>query len=161
MGISDPTCFFSVTMMKYCAACYLLRIVSAKFPPGHFTHVFVDEAGHAAEPEVLVPISGILECDMDPEAGLDLAVTGQCVLAGDPQQLGAVIRSPIAIEHGLSMTDLLIEDSNNRVFNPVLNYMNSQISSLVSAKITVYNLTIPEGVPYSSRFSSKNMKDGI
>ena len=77
------------------------RIVSANFPPGHFTHVFVDEAGHAVEPEALIPISGVLDCDFDPDAQLDPAVGGQCVLAGDPQQLGAVIRSPIAIKYDL------------------------------------------------------------
>jgi hypothetical protein len=34
------------------------RIFSAGFPLGHFTHVFVDEAGHAMEPETLICLAG-------------------------------------------------------------------------------------------------------
>ena len=52
----------------------------------HFTHIFIDEAGQGTEPECLVALSGLL----GPEA--------QLVLAGDPKQLGAVLRSPIAIK---------------------------------------------------------------
>lgn len=36
----------------------LCRMVSGNFPAGHFTHVFVDEAGHAVETECLVPLAG-------------------------------------------------------------------------------------------------------
>ena len=36
------------------------RLSLAGLGQGHFTHVFVDEAGHAIEPEALVAISGIL-----------------------------------------------------------------------------------------------------
>ena len=36
------------------------RLSLASLGQGHFTHVFVDEAGHATEPEALVAISGIL-----------------------------------------------------------------------------------------------------
>ncbi|KAM9320258.1 helicase MOV-10 [Gastrophryne carolinensis] len=70
------------------------RLVSARFPPGHFTHVFIDESGHAVEPECVTAVAGIL----------DVASGGQLVLAGDPKQLGPVLRSPLAIEHGLGMS---------------------------------------------------------
>ena len=42
------------------------------------------------EPECLVPIAGLLGTDEDN--------LGQLVLAGDPKQLGPVLRSPVAIE---------------------------------------------------------------
>ena len=61
--------------------------------------MFVDEAGQAAEPEALVPLAGIL--DLVPNGDFDSVLGGQVVLAGDPKQLGAIIRSPIAIKYGL------------------------------------------------------------
>ena len=69
---------------------FLSRIASANFPSGHFTHIFIDEAGHAVEPETLIAISGIMEAN-----------SGQVVLAGDPKQLGPILRSPFAIKYGL------------------------------------------------------------
>ena len=56
----------------------------------HFTHVFLDECGQAVEPESLIPLAGLLS----PENQFG----GQVVFAGDPEQLGPVIHSPIAIE---------------------------------------------------------------
>jgi len=55
-----------------------------------FTHVFVDEAAQAMEPEVLVPLTL-------------RRPYGRVFLVGDFKQLGPVIRSPIAIEFGLSV----------------------------------------------------------
>ncbi|XP_015506086.1 helicase MOV-10 isoform X2 [Parus major] len=78
------------------------RLVSANFPPGFFSHVFIDECGHAVEPESLVAIAGLL-APMDQETNPN---GGQLVLAGDPQQLGPVLTSPLAIQHGLG-TSLL------------------------------------------------------
>ncbi|NXG77795.1 SDE3 helicase, partial [Baryphthengus martii] len=78
------------------------RLVSANFPPGFFSHVFIDECGQAAEPESVVAIAGLLTA-MDEKTNPN---GGQLVLAGDPQQLGPVLRSPLAIEHGLG-TSLL------------------------------------------------------
>ncbi|NXE74207.1 SDE3 helicase, partial [Cochlearius cochlearius] len=78
------------------------RLASANFPPGFFTHVFIDESGQAVEPESVVAIAGLLTA-MDQKTNPN---GGQLVLAGDPQQLGPVLRSPLAIEHGLG-TSLL------------------------------------------------------
>uniref|UniRef100_A0A8C7EKS7 RNA helicase n=1 Tax=Neovison vison TaxID=452646 RepID=A0A8C7EKS7_NEOVI len=61
---------------------------------GHFTHVFVDEAGQASEPECLIPL------------GLVSDANGQIVLAGDPMQLGPVIKSRLAMAYGLSVSML-------------------------------------------------------
>ncbi|KAK9404575.1 putative helicase MOV-10 [Crotalus adamanteus] len=76
------------------------RLASAEFPQGHFSHVFIDESGHAVEPESLIAISDILAM-MDPKTNVS---GGQLVLAGDPQQLGPILRSPLAIEHGLGLS---------------------------------------------------------
>ncbi|XP_042224254.1 putative helicase mov-10-B.1 isoform X2 [Homarus americanus] len=64
-----------------CTMVTAARIVSASLPSGHLTHVFLDECGHAMEPEAMVPLAGMLAKD------------SQVVLAGDPYQLGPVIRN--------------------------------------------------------------------
>ncbi|XP_072598952.1 RNA helicase Mov10l1 isoform X2 [Vulpes vulpes] len=61
---------------------------------GHFTHVFVDEAGQASEPECLIPL------------GLVSDANSQIVLAGDPMQLGPVIKSRLAMAYGLNVSML-------------------------------------------------------
>ncbi|XP_023487461.1 RNA helicase Mov10l1 isoform X1 [Equus caballus] len=61
---------------------------------GHFTHVFVDEAGQASEPECLIPL------------GLISDISGQIILAGDPMQLGPVIKSRLAMAYGLNVSML-------------------------------------------------------
>jgi helicase MOV-10 len=48
--------------------------------------VFVDEAGHGWEPEVVAAFAGLL--DVNPSTA-----SGQLILAGDPQQLGPIVRS--------------------------------------------------------------------
>ncbi|ELT94746.1 hypothetical protein CAPTEDRAFT_99205, partial [Capitella teleta] len=63
--------------------------------PGHFTHVFIDEAGQATEPECLIPI-GLVACH----------TSGQVVLAGDPFQLGPVLQSNHAKHFGMCMSFL-------------------------------------------------------
>ncbi|TFK49279.1 P-loop containing nucleoside triphosphate hydrolase protein [Heliocybe sulcata] len=56
---------------------------------GHFSHVFIDEAGQSAEPESMIPILSL--------AGRSTNV----ILAGDTCQLGPVIESRIAADLGL------------------------------------------------------------
>ncbi|KAJ7309928.1 Helicase MOV-10, partial [Desmophyllum pertusum] len=67
-----------------------------RFLAKHFTHVFIDEAGHSLQPECLVPLAGLFSTETP--GG------GQLVFAGDPQQLGPVLRSPVAIKCGLGMS---------------------------------------------------------
>uniref|UniRef100_A0A3B4WP45 RNA helicase n=1 Tax=Seriola lalandi dorsalis TaxID=1841481 RepID=A0A3B4WP45_SERLL len=66
------------------------RYVTGGIPPGHYTYIFVDEAGQAAETECIIPIAGLLKPD-----------TCQLVLAGDPKQLGPIITSRMAKKHGM------------------------------------------------------------
>ncbi|KAI0765417.1 P-loop containing nucleoside triphosphate hydrolase protein [Fomes fomentarius] len=61
-------------------------------PLGHFTHIFVDEAGQATEPEVLTAIKTMA------------SASTRIVLSGDPKQLGPIVRSSIAREHGLGVS---------------------------------------------------------
>ncbi|KAG2145172.1 RNA helicase [Suillus clintonianus] len=63
-------------------------------PRGHFTHIFVDEAGQATEPEVMIGIKTMADNATN------------IVLAGDPKQLGPIIRSNIARELGLERSYL-------------------------------------------------------
>ena len=60
---------------------------------GHFRHVFIDEAGQATEPETCIALAGIIASDM-----------GLLVMAGDPQQLGPIVRSTLAEKYGLSVS---------------------------------------------------------
>ncbi|KAJ8978565.1 hypothetical protein NQ317_012088 [Molorchus minor] len=65
------------------------QLYSMGFPKGHFSHIIVDEAAQASEPDVLIPL-----------AFLDKS-SGQALLAGDPMQLGPVVISQIAADYGL------------------------------------------------------------
>jgi hypothetical protein len=63
-------------------------------PRGHYSHVFIDEAGQATEPEAFVSIKTIA------------ANTTNIVLSGDPKQLGPIIRSTVARVLGLEKSYL-------------------------------------------------------
>ncbi|KAE8816655.1 putative RNA helicase SDE3 [Hordeum vulgare] len=62
--------------------------------PGHFTHIFLDEAGQSSEPEAMVPLAAL--------CGRDTVV----VLAGDPMQLGPVVFCKQADQDGLGKSYL-------------------------------------------------------
>ncbi|XP_004689698.1 PREDICTED: putative helicase MOV-10 isoform X2 [Condylura cristata] len=84
------------------------RLVSAKFPIDHFTHIFIDEAGQSVESESLVAIAGLMEAKQSDNPG------GQLVLAGDPRQLGPVLRCQLTLRHGLgcSLLERLLTTNN-------------------------------------------------
>ncbi|KAG7441319.1 P-loop containing nucleoside triphosphate hydrolase protein [Guyanagaster necrorhizus] len=56
---------------------------------GHFTHIFIDEAGQANEPEAMIAVKMMADNKTN------------VVLSGDPKQLGPVIRSAVARDLGL------------------------------------------------------------
>jgi helicase MOV-10 len=58
-------------------------------PRGHYSHIFIDEAGHATEPEVFISVKTIADNSTN------------IILSGDPKQLGPIIRSGVARELGL------------------------------------------------------------
>jgi helicase MOV-10 len=75
---------------------------ASKFPflgiqRGHFGALFVDEAGHATEPEVVAVASCVMNFDNTADGP-----AGQIVLAGDPKQLGPVISSSVCLKFGMS-----------------------------------------------------------
>lgn len=61
---------------------------------GHFSHIFVDEAGQATEPEVFVAIRMMAD------------TATNVVLSGDPKQLGPIVRSGTAAKLGLEVSYL-------------------------------------------------------
>ncbi|KAK5872123.1 hypothetical protein PBY51_012852 [Eleginops maclovinus] len=69
------------------------RLVTGEFPMDHFTHIFLDEAAQAVEPECVIAIAGLLSAEK-----------GQLVLAGDPKQLGPILRCNLAVQHGLGLS---------------------------------------------------------
>lgn len=70
--------------------CYSIGTLALMgLPKGHFTHVIVDEAGQATEPEIMIPMTFV-----DKE-------NAQIILAGDPMQLGPVIISKYCLEFGM------------------------------------------------------------
>ncbi|KAF6757649.1 RNA helicase [Ephemerocybe angulata] len=58
-------------------------------PRGWYTHIIVDEAGQATEPEVFIPVKTLAD------------VYTNVVLSGDPRQLGPIVRSGVARKLGL------------------------------------------------------------
>ncbi|KAL0968038.1 hypothetical protein UPYG_G00261490 [Umbra pygmaea] len=105
---------------------------------GHFTHVFLDEAGQAMEPEALIPLGLLSERD------------GQIVLAGDPCQLGPVVKSKQSQAFGLGVS--LLE---RLMANPLYSKGDGGYNPMLVTKL-VYNyrshealLALPSRLFYS------------
>ena len=75
-----------------CISAFVLYSLGMK--AGHFTHIFIDEAGQALEPEVMVPIRTL--------AGKKTNI----VLSGDPKQLAPIVCSNVAAELGCRISYL-------------------------------------------------------
>ncbi|KAF8324034.1 P-loop containing nucleoside triphosphate hydrolase protein [Clavulina sp. PMI_390] len=105
-------------IVSTCISASLLYATGA--PRGHFTHIFVDEAGTALEPEALVPALTIASSDT------------RLILSGDPKQLGPVVRSHAAksFNFGRSLLERLMalniyslaQGPNPRIMKLLQNY---------------------------------------
>ncbi|KAL8171139.1 hypothetical protein V2J09_022943 [Rumex salicifolius] len=87
----DVLCKYRIIITTYMSASSLY---ASGVRRGHFSHIILDEAGQASEPETMVPISNLCETDT------------VIVLAGDPMQLGPVIHSKEAESYGLGKSYL-------------------------------------------------------
>ncbi|KAG8012808.1 RNA helicase Mov10l1 [Nibea albiflora] len=115
---------------------------------GHFTHLFLDEAGQATEPESLIPMSLVSERD------------GQMVLAGDPCQLGPIVKSKLAAAFGLGVS--LLE---RLMANPLYSRQDWGYNPKLVTKL-IYNyrshealLTLPSKLFYQGELCCKGPRD--
>lgn len=113
----------------------------------HFTHIILDEAAQAMEPETMIPFSFATP-------------RTQIILAGDPHQLGPIIRSPAAIQKklGISFLERLMSltlyknNSNNTatqrcVTKLINNYRSHQKILQVPSKLFYSNELVSRADP--------------
>ncbi|KAI9115069.1 hypothetical protein K1719_014082 [Acacia pycnantha] len=106
---------FKIIVSTYMSVCLLYAEDVFR---GHFSHIFLDEAGQASEPETMIPISHLCKRET------------VVILAGDPMQLGPVIYSKEAESNGsgksylerLFECDLYSYGDNNYITRLVRNY---------------------------------------
>jgi helicase MOV-10 len=79
-------------VLSTCSSASMLRALDV--PVDHFSHIVIDEAAQAEEPLAMIPIMGFSN-----------AYTN-VILAGDPNELGPIIKSPTAARAGLGTSYL-------------------------------------------------------
>ncbi|CAG9789159.1 unnamed protein product [Diatraea saccharalis] len=85
------------------------------------SHLFIDEAAQASEPEALIPITGLL------------AASGKLVLAGDPKQLGPVCISKEASKRGLGKSLLQrLKETYDNLYENDPNYITVLVKNFRS-----------------------------
>lgn len=82
----NKLCAFRVIVTTCVSSSMLLGV---GMPSGHFTHIFIDEAGQATEPEAMIAIKTMADDATN------------IILSGDPKQLGPIVRSGVARRLGL------------------------------------------------------------
>ncbi|KAJ8474397.1 hypothetical protein ONZ45_g15963 [Pleurotus djamor] len=92
-----PTCEAVANFKVIVSTCISASILSGiGIKQGHYRYIFIDEAGHATEPETMVSIRTLSDKNTN------------VVLSGDPKQLGPIIRSAIAQEFKLTERKAII-----------------------------------------------------
>ena len=79
-------------VLSTCSSTGLLQTLNV--PAGHFSHIVIDEAAQAHEPLAMIPIATFATASTN------------IILAGDPHQLGPVIKSSTASTAGLGRSYL-------------------------------------------------------
>ena len=107
------TCTMAGTLRNY-----------SEIKKGFFKAIFIDECGHGWEPEVVSSFAGLI----------DTANDGIIVIAGDPKQLGPIVRSTTAIKGGLDISYLerLITTCPIYARDNNGNYNNNVITKLIN-----------------------------
>ncbi|XP_029951705.1 RNA helicase Mov10l1 [Salarias fasciatus] len=137
---------FHRIVVSTCSSAGMLSTIGLQV--GHFTHIFLDEAGQATEPESLIPV------------GLVSEKNGQVVLAGDPRQLGPVVKSACAEAFGLGVS--LLE---RLMANPLYSRQDWGYNPKLVTKL-IYNyrshetlLTLPSKLFYQGELCFKAPKE--
>jgi helicase MOV-10 len=79
-------------VLSTCSSASMLMTLDV--PIGHFRYIVIDDAAQAEEPLSMIPIMAFLN------------VHTNVILAGDPNQLGPIIKSPTAARAGLGKSYL-------------------------------------------------------
>lgn len=140
--------------------CFCLgTLIHLNLPQGHFTHIIVDEAGQATEPEIMLPMTFVNK------------EHGQIILAGDPMQLGPIVLSKYCKEYGMDESFLcrllerfpylkdyqsFVNGFDNRLVTKLnVNYRSlKEVIELPSQMFYDGTLkaTIDESMPWTSKF---------
>ena len=91
---------------------------------GHFGYIFVDEAGQATEPEVMIAVKTMADSST------------RVILSGDHKQLGPIIRSNVARALGLEtsyLERLMNRDGYEEVQNFGIRFFNPNPAAAQSA----------------------------
>jgi len=75
-----------------CSCLSAAMLVNVGLESGHFTHILIDKAGQADEPETLCALSGLVGSET------------RIAMAADPKQLGPFVRSPHGLEYRLNLS---------------------------------------------------------
>jgi len=92
-------------------------------PRGHFGYIFVDEAGQATEPEVMISVKTMAD------------KSTRVILSGDHKQLGPIIRSNVARALGLEtsyLERLMSRDGYEEVEGFGIRFSNSSLAAAQS-----------------------------
>jgi len=111
-SLKDLSGIYDVIFATCASSSYLQ---SQDLPPNFFTHILIDEAAQATEPEIFIPLYA--------------SINARVIFAGDPKQLGPIIRSSVCKSYGLqnSILERFIEggiNSTQSIF-PVVMLVNN------------------------------------